>query len=153
MRLGPERAAPGARIVVEAKQDASYTVERALSAIEEARRNRDAGIWVFVFSNRGAPEGILDSVARYGDDVVVVEDAEDPATDVFFEAALSIAKALCVRFKSDNDAVGADIDRLDAAIREIERQANGLEEISKSATAIESHTGKSSNGRELCATD
>ena len=142
VKLGPERAAPGAQIVVEAKQDASYTVERALTEIGEARRNRDASIGVFVFSRRVAPKEILDPVARYGDDVVVVWDAEDPATDVFLEAALSIAKALCVRSKSANDQVGADIDTLDTAIREIERQANGLEEITKSATAIESHTGK-----------
>ena len=142
VRLGPERAAPGAQIVIEAKQDASYTVEKALAEIDEARRNRDAGIGVFVFSRRAAPAEILDPVARYGDDVMVVWDAEDSGTDVFLQAALSIAKALCVRSKSDNDEVGADIDRLDTAIREIERQANGLDEITKSATAIDSHAGK-----------
>ena len=42
IELGAESAAPGARIVVEAKQDQSYTLQKALAEIVEARKNRDA---------------------------------------------------------------------------------------------------------------
>ena len=142
IKLGLERAAPGAQIVVEAKEDRSYTLQRALTEIEEARKNRDSGIGVFVFSKRTAPGDILEPLARYGDDVVVIWDAEDSATDSYLGAALSMAKALCARGDSVNGALGLDIEALDKAIREIERQAGGLEEITKSAEAIDGHVGR-----------
>ena len=56
IQLGPESPAPGARIVVEAKEDQSYTLQKALGEIEEARRNRDAAVGLFVFSRRTVPE-------------------------------------------------------------------------------------------------
>ena len=142
IKLGPERAAPGAQIVVEAKEDQSYTLQRALIEIEEARKNRDSSIGVFVFSKRTAPGDILEPLARYGDDVVVLWDAEDPATDVYLGAALSIAKALCARGVAGNGVLGIDIEALEKAIREIERQVNGLEEITRSAEAIDGHVGR-----------
>ena len=142
IRLGPERAAPGAQIVVEAKEDQSYTLQRALAEIEEARKNRDSSIGVFVFSKRTAPKEILEPLSRYGDDIVAIWDSEEPATDAYLAAALSIAKALCVRGVAGNGVLGIDIEALDRAIREIERQAGGLEEITKSAEAIDGHVGK-----------
>lgn len=142
IRLGPERAAPGAQIVVEAKEDQSYTLQKALAEIEEARKNRDSSVGVFVFSKRTAPKDILEPLARYGDDIVAIWDAENPATDAYLAAALSIAKALCVRGVAGNGVLGIDIEALDKAIREIERQVGGLEEITKSAEAIDGHVGK-----------
>ena len=142
IKLGPERAAPGAQIVVEAKEDQSYTLQRALTEIEEARKNRDSSSGVFVFSKRTAPGDILEPLARYGDDVVVIWDTEDPATDAYLGAALSIAKALCARGVAGNGVLGIDIEALEKAIREIERQAGGLEEITRSAEAIDGHVGR-----------
>ena len=52
VQLGPDRAAAGARIVIEAKQDGSYTLSKALIEIAEARKNRDAGVGMFVFSKQ-----------------------------------------------------------------------------------------------------
>ena len=142
IRLGPERASPGAQIVVEAKEDRSYTLQMALSEIEEARKNRDSSVGIFVFSKRTAPKEILEPLTRYGDDIIAVWDAEDPDTDAYLGAALSIAKALCVRESAGNDALGIDAEALDKAIREIERQAGSLDEITKSAEAIDSHVNK-----------
>ena len=73
---------------------------------------------------------------------MAIWDAEDPASDAYLGAALSIAKALCVRGVAGNGALGIDIEALDKAIREIERQAGGLEEITKSTEAIDGHVGK-----------
>ena len=142
IKLGPERAAPGAQIVIEAKEDQSYTLQKALAEIEEARKNRDSNIGVFVFSKRTAPRDILEPLTRYGDDVVAIWDAEDPATDAYLGAALSIARALCTHGVAGNGALGIDIEALDKAIREIERQAGGLEEITRSAEAIDAHVGR-----------
>ena len=142
VQLGPDTAAPGARIVVEAKQDASYTLAKALAEIGEARKNRDAGIGLFVFSQRTAPADVLEPLARYGDDIVVVWDTEDAATDAYLTAALSIAKALSVQGMQGGGNSGVDMEGLEKAIREVERQAGGLDDITKSAQAIDSHVSK-----------
>jgi hypothetical protein len=137
LELGPESAAPGARVVVEAKEDRGVDLRAALAECDEARKNREAGVGLFVFSRRTAPEGLA-ALARYGDDVVVVWDAEDPATDVFLRAGLSVARALATRGASHRGEQAADLGALESAIREIERQAGGLDEIATAAQTAES---------------
>ena len=141
IRLGSEHAASGSQIVVEAKQDSSYKLDTALSELAEARKNRDAEIGIFVFSRRTAPEG-LEAFTRDGSDVVVVWDSEDPESDVILDAGLSVAKALCVQGQGERDELGLDIEELRDSILEIERQSNSLQEITKSAGAIDGHVTK-----------
>ena len=140
--LGGETAVPGARIVVEAKEDQSYSLPKALDEINEARRNRGAGVGVFVFSRRTVPCEITEPVARYGSDVVVVWDAENPASDPYLNAALSVARAICVQDSGSSAGLGVDVEGLEKAIREVERQAGGLDEITRSAQAIDGHVTK-----------
>ena len=142
VQLGPERVAAGARIVIEAKEDQSYTLQKALAEIAEARKNRDAGVGVFVFSQRTVPSDVLEPLARYGNDVLVSWDAEDSGTDAYLTAALSVASAISAQGASGGGSLGVDIEGLEKAIREIERQAGGLDEITKSATAIDGHVSK-----------
>ena len=142
VQLGPERVAAGARIVIEAKEDQSYTLQKALAEIAEARKNRDAGVGVFVFSQRTVPSDVLEPLARYGNDVLVSWDAEDSGTDAYLTAALSVAAAISAQGASGGGSLGVDIEGLEKAIREIERQAGGLDEITKSATAIDGHVTK-----------
>ncbi|CAG0980459.1 hypothetical protein MYXO_01823 [Myxococcaceae bacterium] len=134
--IGPEQAAAGARIVFEAKEVAGYTLKTACEEIDEARRNRGAGVGVFVFSKRSAPES-LPSLQRIGNDVFVVWDADDTASDVQLSAALSVARAIAFRAgASQHESV--DLEKLDRAIREVEKQARGLEEIKRAAETISS---------------
>ena len=142
IELGLETAAPGARIVLEAKEDRSYSLPRALDEINEARRNRGAGVGVFIFSRRTVPAGILEPIARYGSDVVVVWDADNPASDPYLTAALSVARAISVQDTGDSKGPEVDAEGLERAIREVERQAGGLDEITKSAQAIDGHVSK-----------
>src|SRR5687767_11771952 len=65
-RLDADVAA-NSRIVVEAKQDASYGLAHALSENEQARKNRQAEVGVFVFSKRTANAQIV-PFGRYGND-------------------------------------------------------------------------------------
>ncbi len=132
VELGAEAAAAGARIVVEAKEDKSFDLGRALAEVEQARRNREASASLFVFSKQSAPEG-LEPLARYGPDVVVVWDADDRASDVFLRAGLSVARALATRAPGSDPERDADLGAIDAAILEIERQAGGLDEIRTAA--------------------
>lgn len=71
---------PCAKVVVEAKEDASYDLAAALAEMETARQNQEAESGLFVFSKKTAPAG-LEPLARYGNDVVVVWDADDIMTD------------------------------------------------------------------------
>ena len=142
VQLGGESAAPGARIVIEAKEDRSYSLPRALDEINEARKNRGAGVGVFVFSRRTVPCEITEPFGRYGSDVVVVWDADNPASDPYLTAALSVARAISVQ--NSGKTLGPDVDAegLEKAIREVERQAGGLDEITRSAQAIDGHVSK-----------
>ncbi len=141
IELGPESAAPGARIVFEAKEDASYTLKDALSEMEVARKNREAQIGVFVFSKRAAPEGLA-PLARYANDLVVVWDAEDASTDLCPKMACTVARALCVRSRQQSVARDADFTEIDKAIDEVEKQHARLDQMNTWSNTIHSNSQK-----------
>ena len=134
--LGPETSAPGARIVFEAKQKKDYTVSKALAELDTARKNRLAQIGVFVFSTEYAPAG-CEVFKRYGPNILIVWDSEDPATDLFVRVALTLAKALCVAEQRRNAAEAADLVAMEAGVLQIENRVKDLDQISKSATTIQ----------------
>lgn len=134
--LGPESAAPDARIVIEAKQEAGYSLAKAREEIRQARDNRQAQLGLFVFSQKSAPAG-LEPFARYGDDLFVIWDAEDSSTDVQLSAGLTTARALAVRAARQTEAQTADFEAIDKAILEIQKRTDGLDEVRKSAETIQ----------------
>lgn len=134
VELGCDSAAAGARIVIEAKEDASYTLAKARSEIEQARKNRNSQFGVFVFSQRTAPAH-CDSFRRYGSDLLVVWDAEDPTTDANLKAALEVARALCVRAQQATEK-NVDFTTIDKAVLDIEKRVQYLDEIRKSTETI-----------------
>lgn len=134
VELGPEHRAAGARVVVEAKEDASCTLARARAEIDEARRNRSASVGVFVHSARSAPEGFPLFHAT-GEDVFVVWDLDDPASDVRLEAALAVARALATRARGAR-TTQVDFEAVERAIRDVEKQLEGLAVIETSAGTI-----------------
>ncbi len=139
--LGPDSPAPGVKIVVEAKEDASYSLHKACEEMNKARENRDAQMGLFVFSKKSAPAG-LEPFGRYGDDVVVVWDAEDATTDVYLKAGLMTARALTIRRTRRTENQTADFEAINEAILEIKRRSDGLDEVRKSAETIQSASGK-----------
>ena len=141
VKLGQEHVAAGAKIVVEAKQDASYTLQKALDELKGARENRGADVGIFVFSKRTVSEEIS-PFFRQGNDVVVVWDSEDPGSDAYLDAGLSVAKALSVRAKAHGEEVGPDLEAMEKAILEVERQARGLGEIDTWTNTIKSNSDK-----------
>lgn len=140
VELGPTHRAAGARIVVEAKEDAGATLARARAEIDEARRNRSASAGVFVHSARSAPEG-FPVFHAIGEDVFVVWDVDDPVSDVRLEAALCVARALATRARGERSSE-VDFGDLERAIREVEKQLAGLDEIQTSVGTIESGAGR-----------
>lgn len=141
LELGPDCAAAGEKFVIEAKEDATYDLNKARIEIESARKNRQASVGAFVFSRKTAPAG-QDAFLRYGNDIFVVWDADDLSNDVVLKAALSLAKALCVREAKARDAEAADFQAIDGAILAIEKEAKRLEKVNTWTETIKSNSGK-----------
>lgn len=141
LELGPDSAAAGARIVFEAKQKAGYSLTEARAEIEQARKNRDAQIGIFVFSQRLAPTD-LGPLTRLGHDLFLVWDAENTATDPFFLAALEIARALCIRTQHEAAERQLDFTTIDKSVLDIEKRVKNLDQIRSSAQTIKSSSEK-----------
>lgn len=141
VELGTESVAAHARIVWEAKEKQAYALRAALEEIDEARRNRQAQVGVFVYSRKTAPEG-LESLQRHGNDVVVVWDAEDPASELVVRAAYSLARALAVRERRSDRESQAAIAEIERAARAVERQIGYLDEVRKWAETVKGHGEK-----------
>jgi hypothetical protein len=133
--MGPDSAVAGANIVVEAKASGVYTLKATLEEADVARRNRSASVCLFVHSSQTAPSG-LPELHRWGLDIVVVWDADDPATDVRLKAGYLLAKALCVRANQHNEEEAASLAEMDVAIEAIRKQITGFEEIKTSARTV-----------------
>lgn len=150
--LGKESHAAGVRIVWEAKEDKSYDLKKAVDELEVARKNRQAQIGVFVFSKKTAPEG-LNPFARYGQDLILIWDAEDPTTDIYIKAAFSITKALAVKSTRDSDRAGLSLEPLENAVRGIERQIKYLDEFKTWADTVTRNGQKISERAEKMKSD
>lgn len=135
IELGPDSAAPCAKVVVEAKEFAEYSLPKARVEIETARKNRDAQIGLFIFSKRTAPTGI-DEVIRLGDDVFVIWDPEDGSTNLHLKVGLTLARALCIRAEQIGQAHDQDFEAISKAVLEIEKQSQFLGEVTTSAESI-----------------
>lgn len=139
--VGPEKAASGARIVWEAKASAAYDLAKTLAEADVARRNRQAGVCIFVHSEETATPSIP-TFARYGMDLVLRWNESDPSTDVWLKAAAMVATALSVRAASHDKKDAASFKVVDGAIERIRKQIEGFEEIRKSATTSKSAAEK-----------
>jgi hypothetical protein len=141
VEMGPDSAAAGAKIVIEAKQHADYNLAKARAEIETARKNRDAQVGVFIFSKQCAPESLQD-VSRCGDDVFVVWDPENAATNLHLKVGLTLARALCIRVEKQQQSRSADFEAIAQAVLEIEKQAGLLGDVTKSAETVKSGADK-----------
>ena len=135
VELGPESAAPSARVVCEAKAKKRYTVKNALAELAEARHNRDAQVGVFVFDRASAPEK-MEPICRIGSDVLVVWDADDATTDTYLRAAFAIARTLAFRQREADARSEADVRKLEDLVEEIASHATSLEAIEKAARTV-----------------
>ena len=151
LELGAESAAPGARIVVESKEKGQYSLGQARDEIDEARRNRGAQVGLFIYSQALAPREMEAApLLRHGNDVFVVWNPEDAATDLLLRTAVTLARALCIRTARLSEARSADFQVIDEAICEIEKRTEGLNEIETSAKTIQSGSERILKRVELC---
>jgi hypothetical protein len=148
LTLGPERSAAGARIVFEAKESASYDLTKTLQESDLARRNRSAGVCIFVHSDKTAPAGLA-NFARYGNDLVIRWTPEDEASDVWLQAALMVAMALSVRAATHDKQDAASFAKIDKAIERVLKVIEDFDEIVTCANTSKSATEKILRRTEL----
>ena len=141
IEISAESTAAGEKIVLEAKEDKSYTLEDARVEIDEARKNREASVGVFVFARSRAPEGLA-PFTRIDKDIFVIWDAADASTDVYLSAAISVAKALVFRQKSLDKKTDGDLKGIEASVNIIEKHLKTLEEMETWTTTIQTNSGK-----------
>jgi hypothetical protein len=139
--LGVESPAPGEKIVWEAKEDQSYDLAKALAECDTARKNRGAQICIFAFSKATAPDS-LPPFTRHGRDIVIVWDAQDPASDIYVKVAYSVARALAIRAKETSGEEAKALGIIEESIRDIERQVNFLDELATSANTAKNAATK-----------
>lgn len=135
VELGPDQAARGARVVVEAKEVVGFDLRQARTEIEEARRNRGAQVGLFVYSKKTAPAG-LEPVTRFGDDVVVLWDSEEASTDLFLRLGLTVARALCSRAQAEREAQKVDFTVIDKAILAVKKRYDDFDLVNKHADTV-----------------
>lgn len=133
--LCPDSAAAGARIVVEAKESGGYTLTRTMQECDEARRNRDAGVSLFVHSSKSAPTGLA-PLTRHGHDVILVWDGDDERADIVLQAGLMVARALSVRAARQASETSASVAAIDKAVEAIRKQLEGFDEIRTVARTV-----------------
>jgi hypothetical protein len=146
--LGPESAAPGKRIVLECKAEKGYTESAALEELALARKNREAAVGIFIVARESALEG-FGGLRRIGCDILVIWDAEDPATDVNLKAAISIARAVIVEHHRSSDQSAAGLREVEDSIRAIERLVTAVESIAHDARNIVKKGVRIGKGAEL----
>jgi hypothetical protein len=133
LRFTIESAFAGVGVVFEAKHDASYTVQRAIDELDAARKNRNAGAGVFVMARSHASD-VFPGFARFGSNVLVTWDVEDPATDAYLHAAVLLGMALVMRSQPTGDA--GDIAALRDIEARIETELSRLEKMEKHSDTI-----------------
>ena len=133
IRFPEEHAFAGASVVIEAKRDKSYGVGKALEELDLARANRSATAGIFVMARSHAPAG-FPAFARYGSNVLVVWDDEDPSTDTYLHGALMVGLALVTRRKTNADA--GDLQALEKIEQRVQKEVERLEIIRDAANKI-----------------
>jgi hypothetical protein len=76
---------------------------------------------------------------RVGEDVLVVWDAEEPASDIFLKAGLSVARAIAVRVRAAVEANEQSLAEIEAAIASLQKVAHEVESVEKSARLVTKH--------------
>jgi hypothetical protein len=134
LRFTSESVFADAGVVFEAKRDGTYTVQRALDELDAARKNRNAVAGVFVMARSHASD-VFPRFARYGNNVLITWDDQDPATDACLHAAILLGMGLVTRARTVGDT--GDI----SALRDIEARIEGelgrLEKMEKHSDSIQ----------------
>ena len=137
--LGDTTGAPGARLTVEVK-DQPVKLKAAIEELQEAKRNRDATIGIFVFAKGCEPAEVGD-FRRIGEDFYCTVDKEHLVTGVplmFFDAAYQVARALAVASARKEAEDSLDMQKLKDHVDALISVSERLSEVTTKARTVKS---------------
>jgi uncharacterized protein HemX len=95
-------------------------------------------VGVAILSRATAPAG-MEPLVRFGADIIVLWDRDDTTSDVLFTAALSLARALVVRERTQQERVQAEFTAIEDAVRRIAKAAESLSDIMTLSETVRSN--------------
>jgi hypothetical protein len=125
--LHDDCAAPGAKIVIEAKEAEGQTMSSIREEIALARKNREATFGIFVLSAKTLFSKKINRVQRFKQDIIVVWDSENEYSNLILEYALTFVKSFIVKTSRENDAVSIDMEVINKALVNIEKDILDLD--------------------------
>lgn len=140
--LGDTSAAPGEKIVIEAKKEHGYKIKDGIQELKEAKRNRDALIGILAFSKECAPPEIGD-FHFIGNDFFVTIDNDalsSRAPLIYLEAAYKIARALIVTTFQKDESKNVNVGQIKREIASIVESVSRLSELIKKAKTINTNS-------------
>lgn len=147
--LNPESRGGGLKIVYECKKEAGYTASDALKELAVARENRQAEIGVFIMAastvrtDSKVAQEFAQPFRRFGQDLLIVWDHEDPGSDIILDVVVSVARALAVRDvvegtdATDWTAIDRHLNGLYGQLAHLEEMRNWCGTITSRAKDIE----------------
>ena len=125
--LHDDCAAPGAKIVIEAKEAEGQTMSSIREEIALARKNREAAFGIFVLSAKTLFSKKINRVQKFKQDIIVVWDSENEDSNLILEYALTFVKSFIVKTSRENDAVSIDMEVINKALVNIEKDILDLD--------------------------
>ncbi len=138
--LGDTTAAPGVRIVVEAK-DQKYTVKKAIAELEEAKRNREAAAGIFVFAKGCEPPEFGNFKRIDCNFYCTVDKAEmtEGGPLLYLWAAYELARVQIVAAMRKDGTDKLDLERIEQQIEGIVAWVPRLGEIATKAKTVQNN--------------
>lgn len=139
--LGETSGAPGSRLVIEAKKEQGYKLNKAIEEMKEARENREAVSGVFVFAKGYEPIEIGDFKIDGNDFYCTVDekDIEQNKSLIFLESAYKIARINIITQMRKEKIGKVDLNAVRENIKQMFDQAKVLSEVITKARTVKSH--------------
>lgn len=140
--LGEQTAAPGQKIVIEAKKSQAYKLKDAIAELAEAKENREASVGILAFAKGCEPPEVGDFL-RVGSDFFITVDEgclNDGIPLLYLDAAYKVLRALIVTTARKEEKKELNIDQIRNEIESVIAQVSRLSEISTKAKTISTNS-------------
>lgn len=131
-----DSAYAGSSVVVECKRREGVTTVKALAELEMARVTRRADVGLFILASSHARED-FPALARYGKNVLMIWDPEDPALEIRLHAALLLALGLAAH-RAEAPAA-ANVAAVQGMEHTLQAELDRLEKMRKASDGIRKH--------------
>lgn len=135
-------AAPGQKIVVEAKKMQGYKLKDAIAELSQAKENREAVVGILAFAKGYEPPEVGDFF-RVGSDFFVTVDEEclnNHSSLLYFDAAYKILRALIVTAARKEEKKELNIEQIRNELESIIALVARLSELSTKAKTISTNS-------------